>query len=386
MKDVIRGQMRTNKLQLLVILIFSSVFQVFAGDNHSVIKTKFGVTPFVQKVSGIGRVIDVIQTRDGNYVSLHSPSNGDSGFTVRKASAGGKKIWERRLTFQVPGYEVYLLSIAEINDGYVLVGGSVGYYGPSSAYVITLRPNGEINWSQQFQINGNLGFHSVNPTPDGGFTIVGGVYPEIYHPILVRFTSSGNILWSKQFETLNFNFYAQSVSDNGLVLASDSYNYDRRLTDVTLVKIDSSGQINWSKKLAINDASVSMGATLDSGIIVASSPAHSRILSLVRLSKDGKIQWKAKYSLGVTSFTVSHLLQTSDGGYAITGTTLDNAGATRSGFFLKIDAQRNVVLQKIFGSSNAFDEGTSTFAMKIGVMSWWDQPGVRPTTKTTCFS
>jgi hypothetical protein len=364
--------MKIHKIQLLVISIFLLATSAFSENNKSGIKTTTGGAPFVQKVMGVGRVIDAIQTRDGNYISINAITGG-STFTVRKATDSGRRIWERSLSVPVladffDGY-VSVTKIAETNDGFVLVGRGalMGYYSNTVGILIKLHRDGTLKWHRKFEIGGQLTFDSVESMPDGGFIVTGGLYPTTFHRIVARFTSHGNILWAKQFESLYPQFSSHSLSDNGVVLASEIYSEElQRRIGLTLVKIDSSGQIQWSKNLTLNDSVAWLGGTWSQGTLIAINPLNTRMLSLVRLDDAGKIEWKANYSLDVNAFSISNVFQTPDGGYTITGTTTENKGAVKEGFFIKINAQRDLLLQKIFGFKGVSDEAGPMLATQDG--------------------
>lgn len=362
--------MQTYKIEVLVLLTVAFLSSLFA-ENKNFTSTTLGVqAAFVQKVAGAGRVIEAIQTRDGNFVTLSTLVPGSGSFLVRKTTPSGERIWERSLFIDVLyGGFVFIETIAETNDGYVIVGSGTlsGYYGPGAAILITLHSNGTLNRSLKFEVtSGQFIFNWVNSMPDGGFLVTGGRYPPIFHPIVIRFNADGSILWAKHFEDLTVGFSSHAVLRNGVVLASEVYSGNGDTIGVNLVKIGSAGGINWSKNLKINNAVLSVGAALNNGIIIASHPERSNILSLVRLDQTGKIQWKAKYYLGVAAFGISRVTQDADGSYVITGSTGDKAGNTKSGFFIKINSLGKLILQKILGFDRFSDEAQALFATQNG--------------------
>src|SRR5437870_3989674 len=107
--------MRNKQFKLIVMLLVCLASPLFS-ENESA-----KVNPFVRKVVGAGQVIDVIQTRDGNYVSLSRVRDAD--FLIRKVTLSGSRVWERSLSFQLAsGAFVKLSRIAQTTDGYVLAG------------------------------------------------------------------------------------------------------------------------------------------------------------------------------------------------------------------------------------------------------------------------
>lgn len=367
--------MRTYPFKIFVVLFFCLASPLVSQNDPSILNAKKAPVGefFVGKVAGGGQLVNAIQTTDGSYVSISSTrgstSYGDGKFIVRKATESGERIWETALSIEVPidGY-VVLDTIAQTNDGYVLVGNGTlgGYYGAGSGIVVALDSTGKIKWNKAFTPSqGSISFVSATSTTDGGFIVAGGAYPPAFHPIVLRFTSAGDVLWSKSFESLQGVFSSRKTSDNGLLLESDIWSDQSGPVGKNLIKIDNSGNIVWGRTLHINDlSSASVATTSENGLVLATNSSGSNTLSLICLNANGKIRWRANYSLSVPRFFISNLIQTPDGGFLVTGSTTTKAGAIIGGFFLKIDARRNLRFQKVFGVSGIYEEARSAFATK----------------------
>jgi outer membrane protein assembly factor BamB len=358
--------MGTNQFKIFVLLFVCLVSPLLSGNDSSSLKAPKAVQAkaFVKRVEGAGRVMDAIQTADGNYVSISS--TGAAIWIVRKVTMTGTRIWERSLSFQVAdGGHVTLGSIAQTNDGYVLVGEGTFDGDPgisfSTAIVVALHSDGTVKWSKRFDQNGNLYFFSATSSPDGGFIVTGGAYPPDFHPILVKFTSTGDVQWQKAFYNMFFPFLSQRASDNGVIVASQLSN------GANVFKLDASGNIVWGRRLKINAFSLhSLGRTSDNGVILAGTSINSSTLSLISLNSKGELGWKASYSLTLLGISISNLIPTPDGGYAMTGASSNNSRSPRSGFLLKIDALKNLAFQKSFGFRDIPDEGRDVFTTNEG--------------------
>jgi hypothetical protein len=357
------------RIQVLSILILA--FGLFFDGNNLGYTNTSAATAFVKKVKGTGRLIDVIQTHDGNYLSISSGRDSGGSFEIRKDSASARTIWERSITFSLSDEwdYAYVSGIAETNDGYIVVGtGNFGgYYSPASGIVMKLKSNGTVKWSQRFENGGSLSFNSVSTTPDGGFMITGAIYPGIFHPIVARFTSEGNVLWAKQFESLSYQFSSVSLSDNSVILASDIFTDENQthLKAVNLVKVDDSGNVRWNRILTTNSSAI-LGASRDRGFVVATHPPKSSNLILMHFDEGGRVQWKDKYNLHFSDFSVSKLSQTEDGGHLVTGASYDKNGETANGFLLKIDSKRNPIQMRSFGQIRKSSEGRGAFQTNEG--------------------
>jgi hypothetical protein len=365
--------MKIQSNKVFLTLILSAVCSSIFGESElSKLDGKGTLVPatFVKRVKAGGALISTIQAADGGYVSLSQ--TGQWNFLVRKISTSGQTIWERRVDSR-EGTGATLEAIAQTTDGgYVLAGqnsyccfGDYFYYNTShyAGLLIKLRSNGTLEWSKKFELNSHIvHFTSVVPRPDGGFIAGGGgALPGGVIPILVRFSANGNILSSKTFgNLLADNPQLKRTPDNNLLLAVSSEN------GASVIKVNDSGVVVWEKSLEIPGFILqTMGSTSDNGVVLAGNCTDCNQLYLVRIKADGKLGWKAKYSFQVGRLqSVTDLIQTSDGGYAVTGTITDSKGHNAIGFFAKIDSLRNVSSQRTFRVGQA--RGGSIFAASDG--------------------
>jgi hypothetical protein len=350
--------MQANKFLMLVMLVVCFASRVFSENDPLNVPA-----PFVGKIRGLGGSIRAIQTTDGSYVTLSERRSGVH--FVRKTKASGKRVWEKSLSIQIIG-SYSLTAIAEVNTGYVIVGYKTNvwdYDGPPFALIVFLRPDGTVNWNRVFFENGGaISFDYVAPSPDGGFIVTGAIYPP-NSPILVKFTSSGDILWTKRFDNLSSTFVSHPSLDNGLVLAAGIQTENFQLLGADLIKVDQSGRIVWRRtvNLAGPHSFITLGHTFRDGTILATNPAGSNILTLVGLNANGKLKWSENYSLSVSPFSISSVIPTEDGSYVVTGTTYNKRGESKDGFLIKIDAARNLVLKQTFGYPGSQDRVKSVF-------------------------
>jgi hypothetical protein len=333
-------------------LLFTSI--VFAEKEES----------FVHKIVDGGSISQSIRTADGNFAYL----NGLKIVLVNNESE--KRISGISLSFEIPswGY-VWLRGIDQIADGFVLVGGSQpdGYYGNSSALVVKVNSQGEVEWNKTFSIGSNSSFDSVIATPDGGFIAIGSTDFQGWHPILLKFSSDGNVLLSKSFDNLSGSFQAKPDVDGGVVLAADLIGSDWGSYGVNVVKINEAGNIVWAKSLVqVEGFSLHSMTTLgNQGYLFAGSGTDPKTLLLIRLNADGSFHSKAAYSLA-PRFAVMSLAQTPDGGAAVGGVLIRNSGAQYDGFLLKLNDRQKLVFHKRLGFKNNLEGIASVIAKEDG--------------------
>jgi hypothetical protein len=330
---------------LLVVSLASPLFpsdSVRSAEKNFVmyIEEEFGYSP------------NAIRTTEGSYVSI------TQGDTVRKISESGQILWQQKLLFQISNEQYLLLDgIAETDHGYILVGGTYDWDDiPVSGVIVKLRTDGSVQWSKTFESQDNDHFDSVSLTADGGYIVVGHSW-TLRGTALVKFTANGDIIWSKIFDALPFlyNIVPHPVSD-GIILASSS----------RILKVNDSGSVVWKKSLQINGFQLhAMGPSSDNGVILAGK--SSRRVMLVRVSSDGKVDWKAAYLLKDPWFSISNVTRTSDDGYVISGTKFNGPNYENAeGLVVKIDSKQKLVLRKKFGFSDSEEYAGKIFPIADG--------------------
>ncbi len=357
--------MKTMKKVFLILLVTLAVTPLFAQS---------AIDTFVQKVEEAGDLATTAQAVDGGFVTVSRVDT--TSFVVRKIKVSGQRQWERRLNFEVDGDFADIKAAAQTTDGGFVLAGQEGCHVDvecglvtTSAILIKLRPNGTILWKKSFQVSGvgfDYLFSSVSATSDGGVIATGrrlmpefDLSPRLF---IARFTATGDIVWEKSFGTLLDSFFGPSfvihstaTSDNGLIVAFSILPGLDVGSGFQVMKITNAGNIVWQKLLSFGAFGFqSVGATFDGGAILVSTATNSKKLKVVVLKPDGRLNWKAEYSVqlpGKLQF-ISSPAQTPDGGFVITGST---------GFIAKIDSSRKVAFQHTFEAS-----GKSVFATLDG--------------------
>jgi hypothetical protein len=130
---------------------------------------------------------------------------------------------------------------------------------------------------------------------------------------MVKTDASGQMQWNRTVPGLAVNSISDT-SDGGYVLATKCFS------GFELVKLDSSGQVHWNQTYSgpENSAAESAIQTNDGGYALAGWENTSQTSTSTRLIKtdsSGNMQWEQKYD-GLGAYG---LIQTSSGGYALTG-------------------------------------------------------------------
>ena len=167
------------------------------------------------------------------------------------------------------------------------------------------------------------------------------------------------------------NDWAASViqtSDGGYIIAGSSESRSGTFCyDIWIVKTDSSGNKDWSKTFGgdNNEHAYSVIQTSDGGYAIAGTTESKMDWSvfpsptmfgedediwLIKIGSSGNKEWDKMYG-GAKRDSVHSVIQTSDGGYAIAGDTWVSNNSWYDGWLIKTDSSGNVKWNKTYGGS-----------------------------------
>jgi hypothetical protein len=214
--------------------------------------------------------------------------------------------------------------------------------------------------------NFDLGY-SVQPTSDGGYIITGSTESygngdaDVY---LVKTDANGDSLWTKTFggASQDYGSSLQLTSDGGYVIAGRT-EYGNGDKDVYLIKTDANGDTLWTK--TYGGTSLDFGffvlQTTDGGFIITGATESfgngGRDVYLVKTDANGIEQWAQ--SFGGSVFDIGNCVQqTTDGGYIIVGGTNSFGNGNRDVYLVKTDDNGVEQWNQTFGGVE-FDVGNS---------------------------
>ena len=211
----------------------------------------------------------------------------------------------------------------------------------------------------------NSGYSQVIESSDGGYAILvtGG---------LVKLDSEGNILWSQTYEgeyTLVFLDSICQTKEGGFMIGGIISGYtghsevigNTRTTyeypeQSCLIKVDSTGKFEWNQTFSIEDMPthlVSVVQTSDGGYAVAGTSDGQYTSSIAQIffaktDNSGNVLWdKLIGGENVQEYPTS-MFQTSDGGYIIAGVLAKNSSASAPEL-VKLDSTGNIQWQQLYG-------------------------------------
>lgn len=172
-------------------------------------------------------------------------------------------------------------------------------------------------------------------------------------------------LWTKTYggTSGDVGLAAQYTSDGGYIIAGWTYSFGAGIQDFYVVKIDSLGNTLWTKTYGDTsyERAYSVQETFDGGFVIVgetwSFGAGGSDIYLVKINVSGDTTWTKTY--GDTGYEWGRsVLQTSDGGYIITGTTDSYGAGSYDIYLIKTDSTGDTLWTKTYGGINT-DESCS---------------------------
>ena len=203
---------------------------------------------------------------------------------------------------------------------------------------------------------GGAGFnygYSVVQTSDGGYVIIGitaeTFEAESYDVYLIKTDANGDTIWTHTYGGTGYDYGTSVVqtSDGGYLISGGTESFGAGSSDVYLIKTDADGYTTWTKTYGgvEGDYGYSVVQTSDGGYVVSGSTesfgAGSHDVYLIKTNADGDTTWTKTYGGAGLEYGTS-VVQTSDGGYVITGITITETGIYV--YLIKTNANGNVII------------------------------------------
>jgi len=339
-------------LKLLPILI-SLFFLNFNGNSQ---------TFFQKTYAGIeyDRGNSVQQTLDGGYIVVgveYSFGAGGRDVFLIKTDATGDTLWTR--SFGGTGDD-YGMSVKQTTDkGYIVVGYTNSFgQGLDDVYLIKTDSLGNLLWSKTYGgINFDFG-SSVQQTSEGGYIVVGATASfgsGNYDVYLIKTNSTGDTLWTKTLggSALDEGISAQQTNDGGYIIAGTTLSFSVGNYSAYLNKIDANGNVLWAKTYSTSGSEEvhQMQLTDDGGYIIAGGifigPTIT-LSSIFKTNSSGDFLWAKNYSNGGSN----SVQETTDKGYILTGSEGNLA------FLIRTDSVGDTIWTKSFQGLNNYANGS----------------------------
>jgi FlaG/FlaF family flagellin (archaellin) len=280
-------------------------------------------------VKGLGNNL-TLGTVAASNVSCTGTSN-PFGVTLEGA------LWA--ITHGGEGIETAHSIVQTFDGGYAIAGYTYSFgAGLEDFWLVKTDSSGNMEWSQTY--GGPLmdRAYSVVQTSDGGYAIAG--YTNSFgagHSFwLVKTDMYGNEEWNKTHEELGGSVASSLVvtSDGGYGIAGGEL----------LVKTYANGTMEWSK--TYDHDITSLLVTEDKGYLLGGESF------LIKTDESGELEWSKTYGVPESDRVIESVIETADGGYALTGYTSSSSAEGMDFWLIKTNSSGEMEWSKTYGGTS----------------------------------
>lgn len=201
---------------------------------------------------------------------------------------------------------------------------------------------------------------------DGDNYIVFGYtnsYGNGYDFVLVKYGPSGNVIWNKTWggTLTDFGRSVARTSSGGYIATGDTQSFGEGSSDVALIKYDANGNVLWNRTWggSLSDIGYSVIQTSDGGYVVtgntSSYGAGNSDLLLLKFDSDGNLLWNRTWGGSNNDYGYS-VVEIGDAGnysYVVTGYTLSFGAGGNDIALLGYDSDGNLLWNRTWGGSGS---------------------------------
>jgi hypothetical protein len=308
----------------------------------------------------------VQQTTDGGYIVAGFTFSYGAGLDdvwLIKTDENGDTLWTK--TYGGPLYDAGFSVQQTPDSGYIVVGMVDATSSTGMVYLIKTDSSGDTLWTRRFGGGGKENGYSVQQTADGGYIIAG--YTMTFGPgyaafYLIKTDSLGIGQWERTYGEAEFDFCftVQETSDYGFIISGFTTSFGAGGQDAYLIKTNSQGDTLWTKTHGGtgDDGSYSGIQTSDGGYIItgytSSFGSGGTDVYVVKTDGSGDTLWTKTFGGSQDDWGWS-IKQTADSGYIIAGGTRSFGAGGGDAYFIKLDGDGNALWTTTFGGTSHDD-------------------------------
>ncbi|MFM1874418.1 MAG: hypothetical protein RL266_155 [Bacteroidota bacterium] len=317
----------------------------------------------------------MVETADGNLLvaGFSETINATYQFYALKLTMDGDTIWTRH--YGGAAWD-FCRQVAALPDGgFALLGQTYSYgAGEGDFYLIRIDSEGDTLWTKTYGGALDESGESIALAADGGFFLAGTTESfgaggkDMY---VVRVDSNGDTLWTKAFGGVEDDICnaVAAAADGGYILAGGTYNFTPGKSDFILRKED--GIQQWVKTESkpgdnfLTDVIVEPGTqnVTTVGYLTESDEFGGVDGRILRYGADGIWNGVAKNHGTSETDNFIDIKLTSDGGYAILGTTQGYLNRFDDVWLVKTNNQGFGVSANV--AINEINIGNEAFAVRV---------------------
>lgn len=348
---------------------YTSSFGAGSNDFYVVKLTGAGALQWTSTTGGANNdeARCIVQTSDGGYaVAGYTSSFGAGSYDlyVVKLNAAGALQWTRTIGGATDDFGT---AVVQTTDGGLAVAGYTTSYGAGSHdfYVVKLDALGALQWTRTVGGANAEQAWSIVQTADGGYAVAGYTLSYgagDYDFYVVKLDAAGGLLWTSTIggASLDQAWSLVQTTDGGYAVAGYTTSFGAGNHDFYMMKLDAAGVLQWTRTVggALYDLAYSIVQTTDGGYALAGATTsfgtNGYDFYVVRLDGTGMLLW-SKTIGGPSGDFGSTIVQTTDGGFAVSGSTNSSVAGLDDFYVVKMDAAGNMCCT--FGSGGATGNG-----------------------------
>lgn len=251
-------------------------------------------------------------------------------------------IWSYLETEQTHGSGLH--SIIHCQDGGFLATGTTSSLRQSSALLVRLDETGNVLWRiilDEYLIESS---REIVECQSGGFAFIGYMSENNDDALLIRLDEFGQVTWTTTFgriTELDQGYALVECQSGGFAFAGHVLNANFTNADYWLVRTDSQGNALWEQFYggARDDKCHSLCQTEDGGFVLAGSTKSqgngNEDAWIIRTDSDGNMLWNTTYG-GLRTEIAYDIIDTANGDYVFVGESETNGNLVSDGFAASI--------------------------------------------------
>jgi len=309
---------------------------------------------------------------DGNLVIAGYNTATSSGYDatlVKVSSSNGDTLWSKKFG---GSYADAFFSVKQSNTGGYIAAGFSNLAASNSpnAYVVITDADGKQVSASKYGTSGYSQGFCVLPhaNTDSGYLVAGYILKsgradrDLY---LLRISNTGKTLWEKSIgargtsseDPVNDAAYGiVAAADSGYYITGSINGYSSCCGKIFLMKVSKNGDSLWTKTYA-SGIGYSLTLTSDGGVAIGGSNQETSNYDMIIIKTDanGELLWSENYGGSAYEYGAS-MIETANGGFAITGITNSFGAGYDDAYLVQTDAQGKMLWDETYGGSN-IDQG-----------------------------
>ena len=341
------------------ILIFSALIPASVSSNQVTFLDEPPGIVWSKTYGGVNadHAWSVQQTFDGGYIvagSTESYGAGDWDAWLIKTDGEGNELWNKTYGGI---FEDGALCVIETSDGGYAIAGYAGYSpgGKWELWIIKTDENGTEIWSKKYR-NGDSVFGFCIIETEQGYVVVSEANDDVW---LVGIDENGDMIWNNTFGGIKPDDGNTVIHDynGGYVIVGTTYSFGYGHADLWLVKTNETGGELWNRTFGgvEYDTGSDVIQTFDGGFAITGgiTPYGSswRDVCFIRTDENGTEVYSNLYG-GYDLDNGNSIIQTMDGDFVIAGSTSSYGSKGVDGWLIKADENGSELWNVTFGGKD----------------------------------